>query len=143
MAYVNKEVKNRVQKELKSIMPRNCKWSLSGTGKGRLSLNIWSADTDLIGAVNRHNQRMHEWHGWIIPDKPLTHVDLNHNRREIDFGEKWNAILQKAWDAMNKGNWDRSDVQTDYFDVGWYTEICLGRWDRPFQVLSDKVLEDA
>ncbi|MBU2790048.1 hypothetical protein HF288_06305 [Acidithiobacillus caldus] len=137
MAYVTKELKAKVQKKLKAIMPKACKWSISGTGRGRLSLNIWVADEDLIGAVNRHNQKMHEWHGWIIPEKPLTHVDLGGaSIRDVDFGRRWNGILAKAWEAMNEGNWDRSDVQTDYFDVGWYCAINLGTWDRPFQTIE-------
>ena len=140
MAYVTKEVKTRVQKALKGILPKGAKWSLSGTGKSRLALNIWAADEDLIAAVNRHNQKLH---GWIVPEKPLTHVDLHHRLQEIDFGNRWNEILEKALEIMNEGNWDRSDIMTDYFDVGWYTEICLGAWDRPFQVLTEKVLEDA
>ncbi len=137
MAYVTKELKAKVQKELKAIMPKSCKWSLSGTGKGRLSLNIWAADTDLIAIVNQHNQMLHERHGWIIPEKPLTHCDLNYKYGDKKyFGKKWDAILEKAWAAMNAGNWDRSDAMVDYFDVGWYCEINLGAWDRPFEVIG-------
>jgi hypothetical protein len=33
---------------------------------------------------------------------------------------------------MNIGNHDRSDSQTDYFDVGFYTDISIGRWDTPY-----------
>lgn len=134
MAYVTKETKNRIQKQLKTIMPMSCKWSLSGTGKGRLSLNIWAADVDLIAAVNQYNQRMKQ-RGYIIPEKPLTYCDLHHFW-DIDFGKEWNDILSKAWEAMHDGNWDRSDVQTDYFDVGWYCSINLGVFGRPFEVIE-------
>jgi hypothetical protein len=33
---------------------------------------------------------------------------------------------------MNQGNWNRSDVQTDYFDVGWYCDINVGSWNKPY-----------
>ena len=31
---------------------------------------------------------------------------------------------------MNVGNHDNSDPMTDYFDVGWYISVNLGRWDK-------------
>ncbi len=74
----------------------------------------------------------------------MTHCDLHkYNLHEIDFGAEWNDIFARAWDAMNAGNWDRSDAQVDYFDVGWYAEICLGRWDRPFQCIGTDKAADA
>jgi len=33
---------------------------------------------------------------------------------------------------MNIGNFDKSDVQTDYFHVGWYMSVNLGKWDKPY-----------
>ena len=35
-------------------------------------------------------------------------------------------FLNELKAAMNDGNWDKSDVQTDYFNVGWYTDIVVG-----------------
>jgi hypothetical protein len=43
--------------------------------------------------------------------------------------------LQEIMPLMNAGNHDRSDIQTDYFDVGWYVDVNIGRWDRPYQVI--------
>ena len=34
---------------------------------------------------------------------------------------------------MNTGNWDESDIQTDYFDVGWYLQLSLGNWRTHFE----------
>ena len=36
--------------------------------------------------------------------------------------------------AMMIGNHNESDSQTDYFNVGWYIDIGIGRWDKPYQV---------
>jgi len=33
---------------------------------------------------------------------------------------------------MNIGNFDKSDAQTDYFHVGWYMSVNLGKWDKPY-----------
>lgn len=45
-------------------------------------------------------------------------------------------FLQACADALNKGNHDNSDPMTDYFDVGWYIDIHIGKMDKPFQVLT-------
>ena len=39
-------------------------------------------------------------------------------------GDKLN-FLTELNKAINVGNFDNSDIMTDYFSVGWYTEICF------------------
>ena len=42
------------------------------------------------------------------------------------------AFLTEVLAVMNNGNHDRSDIQTDYFDVGWYVDINIGAWNKPY-----------
>ena len=35
---------------------------------------------------------------------------------------------------MMVGNHNNSDISTDYFDVGWYIDINIGKWDKPYEV---------
>jgi hypothetical protein len=35
---------------------------------------------------------------------------------------------------LNTGNHDNSDSQTDYFDVGWYVDVKVGKWNKPYIV---------
>tara|TARA_X000001382_G_scaffold105686_1_gene80941 strand:- start:4447 stop:4809 length:363 start_codon:yes stop_codon:yes gene_type:complete len=44
------------------------------------------------------------------------------------------AFLSEVIPAMNNGNHDNSDIMTDYFDVGWYISVNLGKWDKPYVV---------
>jgi hypothetical protein len=48
------------------------------------------------------------------------------------FSGKACKCLEELLAAMNEGNWDRSDIQTDYFDVGWWVSIGIGRWNKPY-----------
>jgi hypothetical protein len=32
-------------------------------------------------------------------------------------------------------NHDNSDIMTDYFDVGWYLNINVGGWNKPYTVV--------
>lgn len=54
----------------------------------------------------------------------------------IDFGTTYkncthetDGVFGKINQIVNKGNFNNSDSMTDYFHVGFYTEISIGRWD--------------
>jgi hypothetical protein len=35
---------------------------------------------------------------------------------------------------INHNNHDNSDPMTDYYDVGHYTKINIGKWDKAYQL---------
>jgi len=41
-------------------------------------------------------------------------------------------FLKELKNAMNDGNHDNSDLQTDYFDVGWYSDVKVGADGKPY-----------
>jgi hypothetical protein len=50
-------------------------------------------------------------------------------------------VSRKAWEVLHRAaeignaeNWDNSDSQTDYFDVNYYLDINIGKWNKDFQV---------
>jgi hypothetical protein len=45
-------------------------------------------------------------------------------------------LLEKIVKTLNIGNHNNSDIQSDYFDVGWYVSIKVGEWDKPYQVVK-------
>lgn len=47
------------------------------------------------------------------------------------------AFLLELSAAMSKGNHDNSDLQSDYFDVGWYISINIGQWNKPYVFLGE------
>jgi len=40
-------------------------------------------------------------------------------------------LIKRITELTNKFNWDNSDIQTDYFDVNFYTHLNIGRYDKP------------
>ena len=54
-----------------------------------------------------------------------------------DHYQGWpkNALL-KIKEIINDGNFDKSDSMTDYYHVGWYAWISIGRWDAPFKQIK-------
>ncbi len=52
-----------------------------------------------------------------------------HPNRELKNHKTIKKIIKAV---INSGNFDKSDSQSDYFHVGWYTNIQLGQWDKPY-----------
>ena len=77
----------------------------------------------------------------------MKNYTLVSNMREIgedeiaDFYEELIAAMNGAGSAF--ANYDNSDIQTDYFDIGWYVDINVGKWDKPFVYTGETQLEAA
>ena len=59
-------------------------------------------------------------------------VDVNPYWYHEHFSGKAKDFLKDVLTVMNKGNHDNSDIQTDYFDVGWYVGVNIGKWNKPY-----------
>ena len=135
MAYMDQERKAVIAANLKKVMPAGWKYSLRVRHHSTLILTISEAPVDLIAEyVAKAKARK--------PDTYYTgeekHITVNPYWIRDQFeGERLEQI-QAIKAAMMEGNHDRSDIQTDYFDVGWYIDISFGRWDRPFKVTEQK-----
>ena len=128
MAYMDQAKKAKIAAALKLVMPAGWKYTLGVRNHSTIVCTIKAAPFDLIGA--------HKASDYFDP-KTATHCDVNpyHYRDHLDdecVADVFAAIL----DALNIDNHDRSDVMTDYFDVGHYVDLNIGRWDKPFEVLS-------
>lgn len=44
------------------------------------------------------------------------------------------TMLKRVSEISNKTNWNRSDIQSDYFDVNFYFHLDIGKWDKPYTV---------
>ena len=120
MAWMNQERKAGLAAGLKKVMPKGWKYSLAVRHHSTLVLTISEAPIDLVrkslcGA----------------DCKQRGYIDVNHHHMPFE-GALLNTFTAIR-DAMMVGNHDRSDSQTDYFDVGWYIDINVGKWDKPFR----------
>lgn len=113
MAYMNQEMKAKIAPKVKKILGKyKLKGSLAVRNYTTLVLNIKSGPIDFIEKC------------------PRMSVNTYH------INSYYDGIAAKALselrEAMNAGNHDNSDIQTDYFDVGWYVDINVGKWDKPY-----------
>ena len=135
MAYMNQERKAKLATGIKAIMPKDWKYSLSTDGYS-ITMTIMSAPVDLIAEVTRNLTEARRERGddaYDYASNPIKDIDVNTHWLQNYFDDSlktFEAIVK----AMNEGNHNRSDSQTDYFDVGWYIHVKIGRWDKPFTV---------
>jgi len=131
MAYMSQEKKAKIAPVVKAILKKyGMKGSLAVNNHSTLVLNIKSGCLDLI---RNYNQTVGERPGGFQLGSPaVDSLSVNPYWFQDHFGGKAKAFLTEIFKAMNVGNHDNSDIQTDYFDVGWYVNVNVGRWNKPY-----------
>lgn len=144
MAYVSKEKKAKIAAALKQVIPAGWRYSLAVRHHSKIALTIQSAPVDIIEAyVNfaaaRAGIRGDEYdrknllqHAAYVAER--RSLDVNEFHLDSQFTGELLEVFNKIRDALNTDNFDHSDVYTDYFHVGHYVGISVGRWDKPFVV---------
>jgi hypothetical protein len=61
-------------------------------------------------------------------------IDVNTYWYKEHFSDKPLQFLSEVIPVMNTGNYDNSDIQTDYFEVGWFIDVNIGQWKKPYQL---------
>lgn len=132
MAYMNQERKAKIAAKVKPILKRYGVKATLSTDRSSLSLNIKSAPIDFIA---NYNETVVQQPGGFRNGSPAEkYIGVNTYWFQEHFSGKAKKFLTEVLKEMNNGNHDRSDSQTDYFDVGWYVYVNIGKWNKPFVV---------
>lgn len=145
MAYMNQERKSELAPKIKAVLK---KYGMKGTIGVRdyrsLVVNIKEGALDLIGNANRYNKMISERRGTHFYECG-DYLQVNQFYAADWAKEVGDNKISKFYEeliaAMNgKGcsvqNYDNSDSMIDYFDVGWYIDINVGRWNKPYQLAA-------
>jgi hypothetical protein len=122
MAFMDQNKKKEIAAELKKVVPKGWKYSLSVHNHTSITMTIKSAPIDLIGLHKN------------LSSNVKGHVQLNEFCLDRAYEGELLETMQNIVKALNTGNFDKSDSQTDYFHVGFYADLNLGRWDKDFVV---------
>lgn len=131
MAYMSQEKKVAIAAQLKTIIPHGWKWSLGVDHHSTIVLKIRSAPVDLLADVQWYNEARQ------------TYANVNPYHWAKHFKGDVLSIFERIFTALNTGNWDRSDIQSDYHDVGHYVEVRIGEWNKPFVITGAAVAQAA
>ena len=137
MAYISQERKAEIAPVVREICKRyGIKASLAIDNHRTLVLNISQGDIDFVYNYNKTCADKH----WMVAQgwKPTTSTNLSVNPYHFQnhFSGRALDFLKEAYAAMMKGNHDNSDIQSDYFDIGWYVDINIGRWNKPYALVK-------
>lgn len=141
MAYVSKQNIDSKRDRVKAILKKyKLKGTLSGTNDSTLTLKIKEGALDFI--KNHADTEAAKPYG--RPAHMSSIEDLR-NAKYLSINPYWYhehhsgdclAFLKEVMEVLNEGNHDNSDIQSDYFDVGWYVNIKIGQWDKPYVLLK-------
>lgn len=140
MAYMSQENKKRIVALAKPILKKyGIKATFGVDNHSSLVCHIKSGKLDLIGNYCQsiaQNHRMDERHRAqeIEYTEKRKYVQVNHYYIPSYFTGEAEKFLSELSKVMHDGNHDNSDPMTDYFDVGWYVNIHIGRWNKPYEV---------
>lgn len=135
MAYVSQELKSKLSPAIKAVCKKyGIRASIAVRNHMTLCLNVKSGSIDFIGNSNRvcGNDFYQVARGFKPNTSGYDQVNPYHFQNHYDGDAQ--AFLTEVLAIMNDGNWDKSDIQTDYFNVGWYVDVNIGKWDKPYIV---------
>jgi hypothetical protein len=133
MAYVSQSLKKTLAPHIKAVCKRyGVKATLAVRNHSTLCLNIKSGPIDFIGNANEvcGNDHYQVSRGFTPNKSGYDNVNVYHYRSH--YSGKALKFLSEVIPLMNYGNHDNSDIMTDYFDVGWYVDVNIGKWDQPY-----------
>jgi hypothetical protein len=130
MAYMDQDRKAKVVAAVKPLLK---KYRLKGTFSVRnhstIVLTITEGVIDFIGNYNET----------ISPNgrAATTSLDVNPYWYQDHFTGVAKKALAEIMPAMKSADWyDRSDAQVDYFDTAYYVDVNVGKWNKPYRVVS-------
>ena len=125
MAYMNQEKKAKIAPAVKAILKKyNVKASLAVRNHSTLVLNVKQGPIDFINDFGNSE------------DAKKFGIQVNPYWYHEHFTGESKKFLTEVITAMNDGNHDRSDIQSDYFDVGWYVDVNIGQWNKPYALVK-------
>lgn len=125
MAYVSQELKAKLAPAIKAVCKKHgVKASLAVRNHSTLVLNVKSGKIDFIGEFGDTPEARQ--------DAEKFGIQVNPYHYKSHFAGKSKKFLSEVIPLMNSGNHDNSDPQTDYFDVGWYVDVNIGKWDKKY-----------
>jgi hypothetical protein len=133
MAYINqqekKEIAEALKKELGSAKERGFKYSLGVRNLSTLVIKISSGSVDFMGNYNEKRKSR-----GLDERKYASFFGACRSDYSDSFSGDVAKIINKIAKIMNKDNHDNSDSMTDYFDVGYYVDIRIGDYDKPYKL---------
>ena len=134
MAYISQEKKKELAPAIKAVLK---KYGMKGTiginHHSSLVVNLKEGVLDLLGDAQKHNDKVAEQRGqqsYPVGD----HLQVNtYYADEWAIDEKISNFYEELIGAMKGTGWyNKSDAMSDYFDIAYYLDVNVGKWDKGY-----------
>ena len=137
MAYMNQEKKQELAAGIKEVLKKyKMKGTISVSNHSTLVVTVTSGVLDIPANIFEVFNKEAEWKGYEPLHNKPSHIQVNEYYIEEQYSGVARDFLLELKEAMNIGNYNHSDIQSDYFDVGFYTNINIGKWNKPFKLTT-------
>ena len=135
MAYITQAMKKDLTPEIKAVLKKwGCKGSVSIKHHSALVVTITEGTIDFIGDANEAAQRWADRTGCKASE---IKDSVNYGSQHRDGDKASDKMINELIAAMKGHEWyNNSDSMTDYFDVAYYLDIQVGRWDKPYKLVA-------
>ena len=137
MAYVSQELKAKLAPSIRAVCKKyGVKASVAVRNHSTLVLNIKQGNIDFIENYIETDKVKDYCNYMGVADvasiRKNQNLQVNPYYYKDHFSGRALKFLKEVMPIMNDGNWDKSDIQTDYFNVGWYVDVNIGKWNKPY-----------
>lgn len=131
MAYMSTEQKKSISALVKPVLKKyGIKATFSVHNHMSLVMTIKSGKINFIDSFVRTAGKRYPEN--FDANRVVTDIDVNPYWYQDHFDGIALKFLKEAFPLLNTGNYDNSDVQTDYFDRGFGVDVKIGKWDTPY-----------
>lgn len=138
MAFMSQDRKKQIAAKLKPVLAKfGVKGSLAVRNHSTLMLTIKSGKIDFISDMNKNRNDLLNPHKFDYEKlREKYNLSVNPYWYHEHYTGKALQFFKAIFPILNDGNHDNSDIMTDYFDVGWYVDVNVGRWNQPYQLVK-------
>jgi hypothetical protein len=129
MAYISSQEVRAIREELKAQFGKSgFKFSVRCSNNMKVKVSVLSGKTDFSDLWE--NKKPNEYgYGYCS----INHYYKNMYGKHEEFFTQIEKIIKTAPQKITGNSWyDKSDAQTDYFNVSFYFDISVGQWDKPY-----------
>ncbi len=131
MAYVSKETKATIVSLVKPVLKKyGIKATFSVRNRMSLVMSIKSGKIDFIDSFVRTAGKRYPEN--FDATRVVKDIDVNPYWYHEHFDGIALKFLKEVFPLLNTGNFNHSDIQSDYFSVGFYLDVKIGKWDTPY-----------
>lgn len=131
MAYITTEEVKAIREALKAKFGKKFKFSVSKRDHSQVCVAIVAGDTDFSDILG---SKVPGDYGFGSCDINAYHITEDRYNAHAELFNDILTIIKTAPANVpgSKGWYDNSDIQTDYFDIAYYIDLSVGKWDRPY-----------